>query len=239
MLRTPHNCPLPRKLATAVLDATDKAYIYSVKGLAYLAYSLRAGKTLSRINYTWSDYHVATGISVDRILRDLEALGADTVLFATYRSHYSTLLAQVDAAFGISPDFTLPVRGPTQDAIMRVVNWLRFRSAVRILDWLQTPLPKWCLRLSFSLLLLAWVLSRIEMRALLAVVASSDSALLAIAVALYFPGQLPRQVAGLTFWRSSGARYPSGSSSASASWGNYLRSFSLGKRVATSSAWSR
>lgn len=93
---------LTSPLACKILDSIDTLYIYIRKLVVYIKQSLRARKLFKRIDYRWSDYHSSLGIDAEEILRRLESVGAKTVLYETYRSRYSCLLAAVDARLGIS-----------------------------------------------------------------------------------------------------------------------------------------
>lgn len=89
-------------LLAKILDAIDNLYICTRKFLVYLLQSLWTRKFLKRIDYSWSDYHARPGIDAKEVLGELESAGARTLLYETYRSRYSILLASLDARFGIS-----------------------------------------------------------------------------------------------------------------------------------------
>lgn len=93
---------LTSPLACKILDTIDALYIYVRKLLVYLIHSVRTRKYFRRIDYRWCDYHSRLGIDAQEILRRLELAGARTLLYETYRSRYSSLLAALDARLGIS-----------------------------------------------------------------------------------------------------------------------------------------
>jgi ubiquinone/menaquinone biosynthesis C-methylase UbiE len=103
---------LVSRLASKILNGIETLYIYARKLLVYSTQSLRARKFFKRIDYRWSDYHSRLGIDAQEILRRLEYAGARTLLYETYRSRYSSLLAALDARLGISEQshFRLIVR---------------------------------------------------------------------------------------------------------------------------------
>ncbi len=72
------------------------------KLLVYVKQSLRVRKVFKRIDYRCSDYHSRLGIDAQEILRMLESAGARPLLYETYRSRYSNLLAVLDARLKIS-----------------------------------------------------------------------------------------------------------------------------------------
>ncbi len=92
-------------LACKILNSIDTLYIYTRKLVVYIKQSLRDRKLFKRIDYSWSDYHSSLGIDAQEILRRLECAGARTLLYETYQSRYSSLLAAVDARLGISEHF--------------------------------------------------------------------------------------------------------------------------------------
>ncbi len=93
---------LASRLACKILNGVDTLYIYARKLLVYSRQSLLARTLFKRIDYRWSDYHSRLGIDAQEILRRLEHAGARTLLYLTYRSRYSSLLAALDARLGIS-----------------------------------------------------------------------------------------------------------------------------------------
>ena len=88
-------------LAT-ILNSIDTLYIFARKLLVYVIQSIRARKVFTRIDYRWSDYHSRIGIDADEILRELESAGARTLLYETYRNHYSGVLTALDVWFVLS-----------------------------------------------------------------------------------------------------------------------------------------
>jgi ubiquinone/menaquinone biosynthesis C-methylase UbiE len=84
------------------LDGIDNLFICARKLWVYINHSLRARQVFERFDYTWSDYHIRSGLDAEEILRVLHGMGAKTILYETYKSHYSNLLAVLDAYFAIS-----------------------------------------------------------------------------------------------------------------------------------------
>jgi len=103
---------LASRLACKILNGIETLSIYTRKLVVYIKQSIRARKFFNRIDYRWSDYHSRFGIEAQEILRRLECAGARTLLYETYRSRYSSLLAALDACLGISEHshFRLMVR---------------------------------------------------------------------------------------------------------------------------------
>jgi ubiquinone/menaquinone biosynthesis C-methylase UbiE len=85
------------------LNAIDNLFICARKLWVYINHSIREGKVFERFDYTWSDYHVRLGIDAEEILRALQRMGAKTISYETYKSHYSNPIAILDAYFAISP----------------------------------------------------------------------------------------------------------------------------------------
>ena len=104
--------PLPKTLAQAagvkwlarrILQALDAGYIYGLKFLVYSRWSVRMGRRFKRIDYTWSDFHLGTGIDATAILKWLEGEGMSVLVYETHSERYSSLLAMLDNRWKISP----------------------------------------------------------------------------------------------------------------------------------------
>lgn len=85
-----------------MLDGADNLYIYARKLFVYLKEFLHLKRPVRRIDYSWSDYHIRTGICAEEVLRDLELVGARRLLYETYRSRYSSLLGALDDHLNLS-----------------------------------------------------------------------------------------------------------------------------------------
>jgi 2-polyprenyl-3-methyl-5-hydroxy-6-metoxy-1,4-benzoquinol methylase len=104
--------PLPRMrtgshtgasaLLAKVVRQVDVLYILARKLLVYAIHSLTTQKPFRRIDHSWSDYHLRTGIDPQEILVELQSLGARTLRFETYRSYHSSLISRLDSYFPLS-----------------------------------------------------------------------------------------------------------------------------------------
>jgi 2-polyprenyl-3-methyl-5-hydroxy-6-metoxy-1,4-benzoquinol methylase len=91
------------RLMETILDRLDSLYINMWKSRVYLTQAhRRPSRLLKRMDYGLSDYHARLGIDAEDVVRELKSAGATTLVYETYRSHYSSVLAALDARFDMS-----------------------------------------------------------------------------------------------------------------------------------------
>jgi len=89
-------------LAGALIGVLDSCYIFFRKALVYLLFAARRRSLPKRIDYSWSDFHARGGIAAPLVLRTLEARGARIMLYETYTSRFSSILARCDSSLRLS-----------------------------------------------------------------------------------------------------------------------------------------
>ena len=87
-------------MLSRILDGLDNLYILTRKLVIYLIQSWKTGRFQGRTDYTLADLHSKSGIDARKNLGQLEAAGARVLLYETYRSRYSWLLASFDSRLG-------------------------------------------------------------------------------------------------------------------------------------------
>jgi ubiquinone/menaquinone biosynthesis C-methylase UbiE len=87
----------PSALLAKMVRHVDDLYILARKLLVYTIQSLTIQRPFRRIDHSWSDYHLQTGIDPQEILLELQSLGAQTRHFSTYRSYHSSLISKLDS----------------------------------------------------------------------------------------------------------------------------------------------
>lgn len=86
----------PSPLLASILRRIDGLYILARKLLVYVVHSLKLRAPFGRIDYSWSDYHLRTGIDAQEVLLQLQSQGARTLYYETYRNYYTALLTWLD-----------------------------------------------------------------------------------------------------------------------------------------------
>ena len=95
---------LASTMLSRILEGLDTLYILTRKSFIYLIQSWKTRTFQGRIDYSWSDYHSKSGIDARRNLKQLESAGAQVLLYETYRSRYSSLLASFDSRLKLLED---------------------------------------------------------------------------------------------------------------------------------------
>ncbi len=92
-----------RRAIAKTLTLLDTAYIYGLKCFIYMRQSIRDRSWFGRIDYSWSDYHLRTGIDAASLLRELEDAKATIIRYEALPSFFLNSLTTISNAVGLCP----------------------------------------------------------------------------------------------------------------------------------------
>ena len=102
-----------------IIKQADNLYILFRRALVYAWFAAKHCRKPTRIDYSWSDYHARTGIAASTILKALESAGARVLLYESYNSRFSSILAACDHMLSVLPhqNFRFIVQAAKVDAL--------------------------------------------------------------------------------------------------------------------------